>query len=85
MYELLSLAIHRNVFDENICKSVIGDNLVKRWDDSKDLISAFRGTASPPDDEFFEHFERLATMWRGDPEIADPPLYKRLWREIVGE
>lgn len=83
VFELMSLAIHRNVFDENVCKSVIGDSLVKRWGNAYDLISAIRNQTSPPDDEFYEHFETLAKEWQDNPQIIEAPITRRIWQEIT--
>ena len=79
-FELLSILIKWNVVDENICKAMIGDKLVKHWQKAFPLISAIRTTEG--DDEFFEHFEDLASRSKDSPLIKQDFWLIALLKEI---
>lgn len=81
MYELLGVGISRHVLDENVCKSIIGDTLIKRWKQALPLAKKIRDDSQ--DDEFFENFEKLADRWKSVPGICEQPFYKRIWQEIT--
>ena len=80
IFEVLCVAIRQNVIDENVCKAVIGDSLVKRWKDSQDLITEMRREAK--DDEYFEHFEAIKNSWHANPMVVEQSAVVRIWKEI---
>lgn len=79
-FEVLAVSIKQNIVDENVCKAVFGDKLVKRWKDAKPLIDEIRTVEK--DDEFFEHFEDIATQWKNNPTIDDGNWLFRLLKEV---
>lgn len=79
-FELLAVSIKQNIVDENVCKAVFGDKLVKRWKEAKPLIDEIRTVEK--DDEFFEHFEDIATRWKNNPTIDDGNWLFRLLKEV---
>lgn len=86
MFELLCVSINRHVFDENVCKAAIGDHLVKRWEDAKELILEIRITEKEKHGEdsnhLYEQFQTRAEHWRENPKIIDIHPIKRIWQEI---
>ena len=82
IFELMCLSISQNVLNEDICKYVVGDNLTKRWHNAYPLINAIRNSTNPPDNEFFEHFEKIATAWEANPKVAKRSGIGRIWDEI---
>lgn len=79
-FELLAVSIEQNVLDENICKAIIGDGLVKEWQKAYPLINAIR--TKEGDQEFYENFEALATKWKKFPTIKKVFWLLALIKEI---
>lgn len=80
-FELLAVSIKWNVIDENVCKAIIGDALVKRWQKAFPLINEIRTREG--DEEFFEHFQNLAKKWKDHPMIKQDWWIVALLKEIT--
>ncbi|MHC8509261.1 MAG: DUF4760 domain-containing protein [Rhodospirillales bacterium] len=85
-WEMFAASIRGHIFDEDICKLILGDKVCKQWDKAEPLITKIRekeGKADKPDNEFFEHFENLAREWKANPKAPSGSQFKKLLREIV--
>jgi len=74
--ELLAVSIKMNIVDENVCKAIIGDTLIKRWQAAYPLIRMIRD--SEGDLEFYEHFQDVAKRWKNNPKLE-----KRFWLSTI--
>lgn len=80
-YELLAVAIEKNLVDEAVCKMVIIDQVLDVCDLGKPLIKKII-EMKYDDDGFYRHLRDLADRWRANPSIPKG----RYWLiEIVKE
>ncbi len=81
-YELMAVSIRQRVIDESVLKAIIGDRLVKRYEQAYPLINLVRTQSG--DMEFFEHFEFIAKRWRSDPSVPRQGRLRTAIRAIIG-
>lgn len=80
-FELFAVSIRQNILDENVCKDVICDTVIKRWNAAKSLIEKLREKEKK--NSLFEHFEYIATKWEKNREVVQIPWVQRIFREIT--
>lgn len=80
LMEILSVSVLQNVFDENVCKAILGDYLVKRWDEAEELILKVREIEES--EVFFVSFQIIAERWRGNLELEQERYFPKIWEEI---
>jgi len=80
-YEFMCVAIQQNIVDESVLKDIIGDKMVKTYSSGRALISQIRDEDG--DDEFYEHFERVARRWRDYPKGKRRGILRTLFGEVI--
>lgn len=61
IHELISTAIREETADERICKVLIGDSFVRRWNESKALVETLR--KQDKNNTYFTEFQFVAEAW----------------------
>ena len=80
--EFLSIYIRQNVVDEDVIKAMIGDTLVKRFNDTNPLIATIR-KKEDGDQEFYEHFQYMANRWEQNPKVRKRNTVRAIFCEIL--
>ena len=81
-YELMAVSIRQRVVDESVLKAVIGDRLVRRFEQAYPLIDLTR--TQNGDTEYFEHFEFVARKWRDNPSVPRQGHFRTAVRALIG-
>jgi hypothetical protein len=83
-YELISLGIKKNVFDEKFYKRWFFSQLTRDYSKVQPYITAVRETYN--NDAYFCEFETLAARWnRYKHPIKHPPKWKRIYWMATGQ
>lgn len=65
-YELLAGSIRLNIIDENVCKSIVIDDVLFAYDSGQPIIQKLNKQEGG--DDFFCELKWLAERWRKDPQ-----------------
>ncbi|MFK5948887.1 MAG: DUF4760 domain-containing protein [Methylococcales bacterium] len=72
IYELISVAVRQEAIDESVCQKLMGDTLVRRWNEAKELIEEIRKKdTSNTTEVFFSEFQLVAETWGKKEKIVN--------------
>ena len=72
IYELISVAVRQEAIDESVCQSLMGDTLIRRWNEAKELIETIReNDTSNTSEVFFSEFQLVAETWSNKKKIIN--------------